>query len=207
MNTQDLEQRARDLLDAKHRLFTDLSLRPFDQRDVAVSVIADIIRHQPAPVDLEQFREAVEFMQMRGTREQCIRAGDMLQAIIDKSGKVASAEPVAYCEPSNPFNSQAFVWNGTDREARHSVPLYTSPHQPAPVVDDARMARALEWVRDDTRRMCSVAARTHLPAIEEAIAAYDPNCGARTVRVVDDGNGVRACSVLIAARALKTDKE
>lgn len=64
--------------------------------------------------------------------------------------------------------------------------LHAAPQQPAPVVDDARMARALEWVRDDTRRMCSVAARTHLPAIEEAIAAYNPNCGARTVRGVDD---------------------
>ena len=69
-------------------------------------------------------------------------------------------------------------------------------HQPAPVADDARMARALEWVRtaargnvgegDALRAALIESARKHLPAIEEAIAAYDPNCGARTVRVVDD---------------------
>ena len=61
-----------------------------------------------------------------------------------------------------------------------------------PEVDDARMARALEWVRtaargnvgegDALRAALIESARTHLPAIEEAIAAYDPNCGARTVR-------------------------
>lgn len=57
--------------------------------------------------------------------------------------------------------------------------------QAAPVVDDARMARALEWVRDVAQGMPASAAKEHLPAIEEAIAAYDPSCGARTVRVDD----------------------
>ena len=52
-----------------------------------------------------------------------------------------------------------------------------------PVVDDARMARALEWVRVMAMQDAN---GSHLPAIEEAIAAYDPNCGGRTVRVVDD---------------------
>ena len=56
--------------------------------------------------------------------------------------------------------------------------------QPAPVVDDTRMARALEWVRVMAMQDAD---GSHVPAIEEAIAAYDPNCGARTVRVVDDG--------------------
>lgn len=58
--------------------------------------------------------------------------------------------------------------------------------QPAPVVDDARMARALEWLRAECGFYNNPEAHTHIPAIEEAIAAYDPNCGARTVRVVDD---------------------
>lgn len=57
--------------------------------------------------------------------------------------------------------------------------------QPAPVVDDARMARVLEWVRA-LAKPCSAEEREMLNSIEEAIAAYDPNCGARTVRVVDD---------------------
>ena len=58
-----------------------------------------------------------------------------------------------------------------------------------PVVDDARMARALEWVRVMAMQDAN---GSHLPAIEEAIAAYDPNCGGRTVRVVDDAMVERA---------------
>lgn len=61
-----------------------------------------------------------------------------------------------------------------------------------PVVDDARMARALEWVLAECVVYSNPEARTHLPAIEEAIAAYDPNCGGRTVRVVDDAMVERA---------------
>lgn len=115
---------------------------------------------QRAPVDLEQFREAVRAMdEFIFHRERCgfphqicdcgmKEARDRLLSIIDNAGKVA--------------------------------------RQPAPVVDDARMARALEWVRAECGFYNNAEARTHLPAIEEAIAAYDPNCGARTVRVVDD---------------------
>lgn len=55
-----------------------------------------------------------------------------------------------------------------------------------PVVDDARMARALEWVREATEGEAECA--EHLPAIEEAIAAYDPNCGGRTVRFANLGD-------------------
>lgn len=141
---------------------------------------------QPAPVDLEQFREAVDFMLMRGTREQCIRAGNMLQAIIDNAGKVECAEVSDYIA-SVPDKCDRIIWRGQ----YHHLP----PHQPAPVVDDARMARALEWVRTaargkvgegDALRVALIeSAREHLPGIEEAIAAYNPNCGARTVRVDD----------------------
>ena len=60
--------------------------------------------------------------------------------------------------------------------------LLSSVEQTAPVVDDARMARALEWVRVMAMQDAD---GSHVPAIEEAIAAYDPNCGARTVRVMD----------------------
>lgn len=53
--------------------------------------------------------------------------------------------------------------------------------------DLERRARALEWVRE-LAKVDAQGAREHLPTIEEAIAAYDPNCGARTVRV-DDAMG------------------
>jgi len=36
-------------------------------------------------------------------------------------------EPVAYCNPSDPFNSSAFSWPGTARSHCHTEPLYTIP--------------------------------------------------------------------------------
>ena len=123
--------------------------------------------------DLEQFREACNFMKAYGSRAHCVQA-DRLLSIINNAGKVA--------------------------------------HQPAPVVDDARMARALEWVRTaargnvgegDALRVALVeSARKHLPAIEEAIAAYDPNCGARTVRVVADAMRIDGSCYVIEAEDL-----
>lgn len=73
-------------------------------------------------------------------------------------------------------------------EADRLLSIIDNAHQPAPVVDDARMARALEWVRGEREPGGEMVfpSQSVLAAIEEAIAAYDPNCGARTVRVVDD---------------------
>ena len=81
-------------------------------------------------------------------------------------------------------------------QVKRAACLRGTPLLAAPVADDARIAHALEWVRTaargnvgegDALRVALIeSARKHLPAIEEAIAAYDPNCGARTVRVVDD---------------------
>jgi len=35
-------------------------------------------------------------------------------------------EPVAYCEPFNPSNADAFAWPGTSRRAGHTAPLFTA---------------------------------------------------------------------------------
>ena len=75
-----------------------------------------------------------------------------------------------------------------------------------PVVDDARMARALEWVRALTKP-CSAEEREMLNSIEEAIAAYDPNCGARTVRVVDDAARLLAICQNAHDRLLRGDDD
>lgn len=72
---------------------------------------------------------------------------------------------------------------GGDVDRPFSGPRRAAPNQPAPVADDARMARALEWVQVMAMQDAD---GSHVPAIQEAIAAYDPNCGARTVRLVDD---------------------
>jgi hypothetical protein len=36
-------------------------------------------------------------------------------------------EPVAYCDPSDPFSSTAFSWPGTEHNISHTQRLYTTP--------------------------------------------------------------------------------
>lgn len=38
--------------------------------------------------------------------------------------EAGAVEPVAWCDPAEPFNEVAFAWPGNDREARHTDPLY-----------------------------------------------------------------------------------
>lgn len=44
--------------------------------------------------------------------------------------KLSHIDAIAYCDPSDPFNSTAFAWPGTARDiSRHTEPLYTHPQQ------------------------------------------------------------------------------
>ena len=217
MNAQDLEQRALEFLAAEYERdgrpsdadFTRGGLPVCDADIRALRAIVAALRQQPAPVDLEQFREAVECL--------CNGAGSIssaewarrdaerkrLLALIDNAGKVETAgvptdgglaqRGEAWLKVAQALNWYAPWWlngEGTGREkavaAIKKMAKVYGATQPAPVADDARMARALEWVRDVAQGMPASAAKEHLPAIQEAIAAYDPNCGGRTVRVVDD---------------------
>jgi len=110
------------------------------------------------------------------------RARELLAAEYERDGKAGSADHIR-THPLLPNKARAI---------RAIVTALS--HQPAHVVDDARMARALEWIRASAWSG-NDQAQEHLPTIEEAIATYDPNCGARTVRVVDDA----AMRELIAA--------
>jgi len=141
-----------------------------------------LAKEQPAPVDLKQFREAVECWHDAALPANSVDAerkaeAKRLLALIDNAGKVECSE-VSGCIATVPDKCDRIIWRGKY--------YHLPPRQPAPVVDDTRMARALEWVRAECGLYNNAEARTHLPAIEEAIAAYDPNCGARTVCVVDD---------------------
>lgn len=100
------------------------------------------------------------------------QARELLAAEYERDGKAGSAEHIL-TRPLLPNKARA-------------VRAIVAALRQQPVVDDARMARALEWVRA-LAKPCSAEEREMLANIEEAIAAYDPNCGARTVRVVDDG--------------------
>lgn len=38
---------------------------------------------------------------------------------------MSGVEAVAYCDPSNPFNHDAFAWPGADRKTQHTDALYS----------------------------------------------------------------------------------
>ena len=95
------------------------------------------------------------------------RARELLAAEYERDGNAGSAHHIR-TQPLLPNKARA-------------VRAIVAALRQQPVADDARMARALEWVRE-LAKVDAQGAREHLPTIEEAIAAYDPNCGARTVR-------------------------
>jgi len=70
----------------------------------------------------------------------------------------AQQEPMAYCEPDNPFNETAFAWPGSERdEIRHTTALYASPQsaQPSVPVEALKKAYELGWDRCHDRWMAS----------------------------------------------------
>lgn len=95
------------------------------------------------------------------------QARELLAAEYERDGKAGSAEHIR-TRPLLPNKARA-------------VRAIVAALRQQPVVDDARMSRALEWLRTNAAFEFPHI-REHIPAIEEAIAAYNPNCGARTVR-------------------------
>lgn len=151
MSAQDLEQRARELLaQIRHLLSslpvdclgrdTDASGQPYPIRDEVIHGITKLLAQQPAPVDLEQFREAVEFYATqngllayeaidRGVHHSVVesyemreRSGKRLLSIIDNAGKVESACEVRLCYSQwvNIVNAPE-VLNASDREEAVSI--------------------------------------------------------------------------------------
>lgn len=204
MSAQELEQRARELLPELPPMAMTVAgddpdaghwYRAEQMRDYAASAVAAALRQQPAPVDLEQFREAVACWHDAALPANSVDAerkaeAKRLLSIIDNAGKVEACKVVVTRDDDHEIVK---VEHNGEVVAQT---VHAGGKQPAPVVDDARMARALEWVRtaargnvgegDALRAALIESARKHLPAIEEAIAAYNPNCGARTVCGVDD---------------------
>lgn len=97
------------------------------------------------------------------------RARELLAAEYERDGKAGAAAHIR-TQPLLPNKSRAV------RAIAAAL-----RQQPEISADDARMARALEWVRALTKP-CSAEEREMLANVEEAIAAYDPAGGARTVR-------------------------
>lgn len=201
MSAQDLEQRTLELLPELPPMAMTITgddpdaghwYRADQMRGYAIRAIAAALRQQPAPTDLEQFREAVECWHDAALPANDVEAerkakAKRLLSIIDNAGKMeVLARGWFHRLPDGDYDIHDEA-SGAGKDCDGCTPcLIVSQdhaHQPAPVVDDARMAHALEWVRVMAMQDAD---GSHVPAIEEAIAAYDPNCGARTVRVVDD---------------------
>lgn len=54
----------------------------------------------------------------------------------------SAQEAVAYCDPSDPINSTAFAWPGSDRDvARHRTALYPAPTLRPVSDEDVALAR------------------------------------------------------------------
>jgi hypothetical protein len=70
------------------------------------------------------------------TAEHCANRLDAILAEPAQAG-----EAVAWCDPSNPLNNEAFAWPGTAREARHSMPLYAAPTADKAWPDDVGESR------------------------------------------------------------------
>ena len=119
----------------------------------AVRAIAAALRHQPAPVDLEQFREAVGLMLIFGRDDEHARAKRLL-ALIDSAGKVevdaSFDEWLAKEMPAGTVIGDPSWW--ADRIARQYSKR--TAQQPAAVVDEAMVDAAIaaqdaHWANDD----------------------------------------------------------
>jgi hypothetical protein len=60
---------------------------------------------------------------------ECLR--DLRECYDESLAQQPGAQAVAYCDPSDPINSTAFAWPGTDRAERHREPLFTHPQPPS----------------------------------------------------------------------------
>lgn len=137
MNAQDLEERAIEFLAAEYddsdpdyaEFLRSYSQPPFADDERAIRAIVAALRQQPAPVDLEQFREAVECWKHHRSGyddPEAISEADHLLSIIDNAGEVEC--------PHDAWEETG----GARRCADCHKYLGGAPHQPAPVVDDAQ---------------------------------------------------------------------
>lgn len=186
MNAQDLEQRAREY----QHVLDMLGVATHEEAGAEIGRLhAVALRQQPAPVDLEQFREAVEaLLPFAEHSDSCGDLDSYNNASTPSCGcGLDGARERLLSIIDNADDAKLRDWSLRMAEKENGQITTAGAHgiedRPAPVVDDARMARALEWVQVMAMQDAD---GSHVPAIQEAIAAYDPNCGGRTVRVVDD---------------------
>ena len=101
------------------------------------------------------------------------------RAAIDSRGEGVAA----WCCSSDPFNSTAFAWPGTDRKDCHDVPLYLHPPRPA---DAGKEVEAELWLLIKTvmQQALCISENTVAYAYEERIAKLDSAASDRVSQFV-----------------------
>jgi hypothetical protein len=101
-------------------------------------------------------------------------------APVAASSAQVQGEAVAWCDPSNPLNHEAFAWAGTLRQPRHSMPLYATPPpaqaapiaaQPEPLTDEEIMELAYLWVNSWTGPIIAFVRAIEAAAIAKQVPA------------------------------------
>lgn len=196
MNAQDLEQRALEFLAAEYERdgrpsdadFTRGGLPVCDADIRALRAIAAALRQQPAPVDLEQFREIAEGLRLadqffdgddnhwqwddgEAFPASKVRAAyNRLLSIIDSAGKVeVLARGWFHRLPDGDYDIHDAA-SGAGKDCDGCIPCLIvaqdAAHQPAPVVDTAmRKLIAEGW------NMVATARHTGEPIDAERLAA------------------------------------
>lgn len=146
MSAQDLEQRARELL-AKWRYAEPAngSMASQNRRDAfrrCANELESVLRQQPAAVDLEQFREAVEQWKMLAQVGETVEAMPVVfrKKPEEYTARIAEADRLLSIINAGEVECPHDAWEETGGARRcadcHKY-LGGAPHQPAPVVDDA----------------------------------------------------------------------
>lgn len=163
----DIEHKARELLaaeyerDGKAGAADHIRTQPLlPNKARAVRAIAAALRQQPAPVDLEQFREAVECwrdaaLPANSVDAERVAEADRLLSIIDSAGSAV--------RPFNATKPAECAKECPPQQVCDYCQIASNAHQPAPVVDDA-------MVVIDGRRYSAETVRTALLGLAADLA-------------------------------------
>lgn len=66
----------------------------------------------------------IDFMRLGSGSDEDMEAARCVMRAALQAALPLLLEQVAWCEPSNPIAGDAFRWPGTDKQERHSEPLY-----------------------------------------------------------------------------------
>jgi hypothetical protein len=132
-----------------------------------------------------------------GMRRDVVKAQRHIRAAIAAlQAQQPGAQAAAYCDPSDPINSTAFAWLGTDRTERHREPLFTHPQPPSipePSEADAESACAAFYAAQQGYRL-RVKAKDMLAGLADYTARLRERIGGGATFRLDGLTHCATCS-------------